>query len=311
MKVVAKIGREDIATVYIAENQGENLIEFVESLQPPLPREKKWVLTISTLYGCPVGCRFCDAGGYYQGKLSTGEILYQIDYLIKERYQDKQVAVEKLKIQFARTGEPSFNENVLEVLRLLPELYDAPGLMISFSTIAPRGTEKFLGKLLRIKNENYVGKFQFQFSLHTTNEALRDWLIPMNKWSFKQMAEFGQAFHQPGDRKITLNFALSEGMPVDSHVLLDYFDPSLFLIKITPVNPTFQARKNHILSYVRPDREKYEIIEALKQAGYEVILSIGELEENWIGSNCGQYVTAYKNAGESLEGGFVYDIRKL
>ena len=81
MRIVAKTGREDIAVVYVAELENGKYIEFAESLQPPFPREKKWVLTISTLYGCPVGCRFCDAGSFYQGKLSTHQILSQIDYL--------------------------------------------------------------------------------------------------------------------------------------------------------------------------------------------------------------------------------------
>ena len=63
MKVVASAGRDDLAMVYIARNDAGQYIEFVESLQPPLPLEKKWVLIVSCLYGCPFSCRFCDAGG--------------------------------------------------------------------------------------------------------------------------------------------------------------------------------------------------------------------------------------------------------
>ena len=66
MKILAKTGTEDVAIVYIAEMDNGRLVEFVESVQPPIPREKKWVLIVSTLYGCPVGCRFCDAGEYYE-----------------------------------------------------------------------------------------------------------------------------------------------------------------------------------------------------------------------------------------------------
>jgi 23S rRNA (adenine2503-C2)-methyltransferase len=33
-----------------------------------------------------------------------------------------------------------------------------------------------------------------------------------------------------------------------------------------------------------------ELISAFRREGFEVILSIGELEENRIGSNCGQYI---------------------
>lgn len=311
MRVIAQTGDEDIAMVYIAEPKEGKLIEFAESLQPPLPREKKWVLTISTLYGCPARCLFCDAGGYYQGKLSAGEMIFQIDYMVKKRFWGGKVPVEKFKIQFARMGEPSFNLNVLDVLERLPELYDACGLIPSLSTIAPKGTNRFFERLLEIKKRLYGRNFQFQFSLHTTDEKTRDWLIPVNKWSFEKMAEYGEAFHQSKERKITLNFALAEGMPVDAKVLLRYFTPDIFLIKITPVNPTYQASQNKIFSRIKPNKEKYEIIDRLKEAGYEVILSLGELEENRIGSNCGQYITAYKKAKESVLGGYTYDLQKL
>ena len=310
MRIVATTGREDIAIVYVAELERGKYIEFAESLQPPFPREKKWVLTISTLYGCPVGCRFCDAGGFYQGKLSTHQILAQIDYFIKKRFPHQPVSVEKFKIQFARTGEPSFNNNVLDVLECLPEQYDAPGLIPSISTVAPSGRDRFFERLLAIKKRKYGKKFQFQFSLHTTDEQMRNWLIPIRKWTFEKMVEYADAFYEQGDRKITLNFALSDGLPVDADVLLQHFTPEQFLIKVTPVNPTYQAMKNNILSLL-PDQRGYEIVEMLRAAGYEVILSIGELEENYIGSNCGQYITAFQKTRTPVKGGYTYSLQRV
>ncbi|MBM3324537.1 MAG: radical SAM protein, partial [Calditrichaeota bacterium] len=38
----------------------------------------------------------------------------------------------------------------------------------------------------------------------------------------------------------------------------------------------------------------------LQEAGYEVLLSIGELTENDIGSNCGQHITNFLRAGTSI-----------
>ena len=291
MKILAKTGTEEIAMVYMAEMSNGKLIEFVESVQPPIPREKKWVLIVSILYGCPVGCRFCDAGEYYQGKLSKNEIISQIDYLIERRFKERKVPIEKFKIQFARMGDPAFNQNVLDVLEELPKRYDAPGLLPTISTIAPRGTDRFFERLLNIKKTLYKEMFQLQFSIHTTDIEMRNWLIPVGKWDFEKIAEYGTAFYRKGERKITLNFALADGMPVNPDVLLHHFSPDKFLIKITPVNPTCRAIKNEISSHIIPDKEKYEIIEKLKDVGYEVLLSIGELEENHIGSNCGQYIT--------------------
>ena len=86
MKVIAKSGKEDLAVVYIAKMRNDCFVEFAESVQPPLPRTKKWVLIISSLFGCPIGCSFCDGGTTYKGKLSKEEILSQIDFLIKKRF---------------------------------------------------------------------------------------------------------------------------------------------------------------------------------------------------------------------------------
>lgn len=321
MNILAKAGREDIAIIYIAEmgpkDCGGNgrIVEFVESVQPPIPRNEKWVLIISTLYGCPVGCAFCDAGNSYRGKLSKDDMLSQIDFLIMNRFGERKVPVEKFKIQFARMGEPALNENVLDVLSELPDLYDAPGLMPSVSTIAPKRTDGFFERLLEIKRDIYKGRFQLQFSIHTTDSEKRDKLIPVKKWDFEKIADYGKRFYTDDGRKITLNFALAEGMPVDPDILLDHFSPDKFIIKITPINPTFSAKKNKIASHILPDEEDYEIIDQLKAAGYEVILSIGEILENDIGSNCGQHVMNYlkekEKNNEVVTGGYTYPLIDL
>ncbi|MCX6826998.1 MAG: radical SAM protein [candidate division Zixibacteria bacterium] len=308
MKIIAKIGRDDIATVYIAETEGGKLIEFVDAVQPPLPREKKWVLIVSTLYGCPVHCRFCDAGTNYQGKISAEDIIGQIDFLVKNRFRDGKITADKFKIQFARMGEPSFNPNVLEILDSLTDLYDAPGLMPALSTIGPTGTTGFLKRLIDIKKKHYVGRFQFQFSLHTTDEKLREWLMPVKLMSFEEMADYGKSFFEISDRKIALNFALTERLSIDPEILLQYFNPEIFLIKLTPMNPTHQALKNRI-SNALPGNGRCKIADLLRSIGYEVIISVGELEENNIGSNCGQYVTAHRLAGEEIKNGYTYNLQ--
>ncbi len=315
MKVTAAMGREEVAVVYIAELTGGREIEFVESVQPPLPREEKWVLLVSTLSGCPVKCLMCDAGGSYRGKLSKKEIFAQIDYLVKNRFPDGQVPAAKFKIQFARMGEPAFNSDVLEVLGGLPARYRAPGLLPSLSTIAPRGTEAFFEELLRIKRKHYSGgRFQLQFSIHTTDPDLRDRLIPARKWSFAQIAEYGEKFFEEGDRKITLNFALAREAPLDASFLSRYFSPEAFLVKITPLNPTHRARESELSSYIDPDcpdGDARDVLQQLRAAGYEVLLSIGELEENRIGSNCGQYVRRHLGATDEIDGGYTYCDRRI
>ncbi len=314
MKIIATSENPDIATVYLADLGEERLIEFVESVQPPIPREDKWVLIISTLQGCPVGCLICDAGQFYHGRLSEAELWAQLDYLVKTRYPDSKVPANKFKIQFARMGEPAFNPAVLAVLQQLPKRYDAPGLLPSLSTIAPAGVNSFFDQLLEVKQKFYPrGNFQLQFSLHSTDNEYRDKLIPVKKWSFTDIARYGERFHQPGDRKITLNFVITKNAPLAPEVLKNYFDPAIYLIKLTPLNPTYRSQEHGLESAIDPYNESTgsPITIALEKAGYEVILSIGEPEENLIGSNCGQYIQTHLRQETALADGYSYPVNRI
>ena len=188
----------------------------------------------------------------------------------------------------------------------MPERYDAPTFVPSLSTIAPAKTEAWFERLLDIRPRVYGPKFQMQFSIHTTNLEQREKLIPMPKWSFDQMAAFGEKFYRQGDRKIGLNFALADSSECSPDVLLNHFDPDRYVIKITPLNPTYRASKNKLGTYIDPNRPmaSYPIVDRVREAGYEVILNIGEVSENQIGSNCGQYVARYEQAERELSNGY-------
>ena len=312
MKILAKTGNSDLATVYMADMGSGRLIEFVEARQPPYSRAERWILMVSTLYGCPVKCLFCDAGGGYRGKPSAEEILMQIDTMVDEWFPNGIIPASKFKIQFARMGEPSLNMAVLEALEELPRRYHTVGLMPSVSTIAPIGTDSFFERLIDVKDRLYAdGRFQFQYSVHTTDVVLRDQLIPVRKWDFARMAAYGEKFYRAGDRKITLNFALAADSPIEASVLTQYFDPARYLVKLTPVNPTSRATQNNLASRIDPSRPEtaVSVTRSLTEAGYDVIVSIGEAEENEIGSNCGQYVLNYLESGQVVEGGYSYQVR--
>ncbi|RLD82567.1 MAG: radical SAM protein [Bacteroidetes bacterium] len=311
MRVISKTQEHEIASVFVAENGDGKLIEFVESTQPPMVISKKWVIIVSTLFGCPVDCKFCDAGGDYKGKLSAADIFFQIDYLVNHRFPSGVPETDKFKVQFARMGEPSFNPAVLEVLEQFPGKYPIDNFVASLSSIAPHGTDNFFEELLRIKKGLYDQSFQLQFSVHSTDVEQRNMLMPVTKWSFGKMAAYGERFYSEGGKKITLNFALGKDNILDPHTLKQYFDPDIFLVKLTPVNPTFKARLNNIDSLIVRGEKEYPVVDGLKAVGYEVILSIGEWEENKIGSNCGQYIKALDESCHVPEGSYSYKLKDV
>ncbi len=293
MKLVSKQGRDDLAVVYVAKSEGGNLVEFVETLHNPLPREEKLIITISTLYGCPVNCTICDAGPYYMGRLSKEAMFWQIDQVLSKYYPDSIIPVKKLKVHFTRMGEPSFNMAVLDVINEFDWYFKAPGFLPSISSIAPKGSEKFFDELLKLKNEKFSGgRFQLQFSIHTTNEKKRDEMMPVKKWSFQIIAEYGERFKNAGDRKITLSFAPSFENEIDPVVIKKYFNPSDFLIKLTPLNATDNASKNNLKSVISHESSENteKLLADFNSMGYEVIIVKNSLDEIKIGSTCGQNI---------------------
>ncbi len=292
-----------LAAVFVARLSDGACVEFVESVQPPVPLSEKWVNIVSVLRGCPVKCAFCDAGGTFAGIVSAEEMLAQIDHLVTRRFPDRVVPVPKWKIQFARMGDPAFNPEVVRVIETVGQRYRAPGFHPSVSTIGPASCDRFFEDLLDVKRRLAFGpRFQLQFSLHTTCETARRSLIPVRLWSFSQIAAYGERWFSPGDRRITLNFALQEGVPFEPARLLEVFSPERFLLKITPVNPTRSSRDNGIRSAVdaQDPANNQWILERCEAAGYRHLLSIGELAENRVGSNCGMYLDAFQSVSSSL-----------
>lgn len=280
MKVIEEHGKPGLATVYVAKTE-QGLVEFTQALDRPLPKEKKFVIIVSTLYGCPVNCLMCDAGKEYHGRVSKEDILAQINHVIQKNFPEG-INCEKLKIHFSRVGEPAYNIDVLEAIKELP-----PQAMPCVSTIAPATQTEFFEELLKVKEQRK--SFQLQFSIHTTDAKKRDEVIPVKKWSFDEINEYGERFVKEGDRKVTLNFATIKGNAIDPKTINKHFNPKKFLVKVTPVNPNESVKEHGLESFVDPEKpEVKELFQELEENGFETILSIGDLEENKVKSNCGQ-----------------------
>jgi len=297
---------ENLSKVFVAELEEGRLIEFVESVQPPRKISEKWVLIISTLAGCPVKCLMCDAGYYFKGKLSSEEMIAQIEFLVNDKFPSGELKTGMFKIQFARLGEPAMNINVIDVLKWLPVKYAGINILPSISSIAPKGFDLFFEKLISVRQSTYRDKdFQMQFSIHTTDFELRNKIIPVKKMSFDEMAVIGKKMFREGFRKIALNFALMKDSPLEVDVLRKYFSPELFMIKLTPINPTYSKLRNEVESFFNAYKEdKNYLVEEIKSAGYDVILSIGEKDENLVGSNCGQFIVSHLNNEYKLCDGY-------
>ena len=290
MKILSEQGNPDLARVFIAELDDGHKIEFVESIQPPRTKQEKWVNVISTMVGCPVACKMCDAGGGFARHLTAGEMHQQLSILTRETFPGG-ISTKMWKVQLARMGEPTLNPAVLEFLRQLADMQHE-NLVISLSTVGPANCAPFIQELKKIKDAGFAGKFQLQFSIHSTDDEARHRLIPIKSLILPEIAALGRQFRNPGDKKITLNFIVMKDVPIDTERIAKLFDGKNFLIKLTPLNPTYRASYFKIHPGFDPEKPEtiQKLISEFETKGFEVILSIGEMEENQIGSNCGQYL---------------------
>ena len=293
MEILREEGLDEVARVFVwCPRAGEpGLVEFVDGLDTRYCREEKWIINVSTQIGCPVRCRFCDAGGEFRGNLTADEMLAQVRFVV-QRHRDTAAMCAKLKVHFARMGEPALNDAVPDAMERLPEEIATPGLWACIATVTPQRRDAWFDRLIHTAHAVFPQRFQLQFSVNSTDEAMRRWLMPYPIEPMARIAEYGERFYRPGDRKPVLNFALAEAVPFDAAVIAGTFDPSVFAVKLTPLNPTAQGKRSGMKTILRESRQEQiaKPLADLNEAGFEVIVSIGDEREDLVGSNCGQAV---------------------
>jgi 23S rRNA (adenine2503-C2)-methyltransferase len=261
-----------------------------------LPLEEKWVITVSTQYGCSSVCRFCDVPKVAAGKnvknATYHDLMRQVELGLS--LHPEVTHSKRLNIHYARMGEPSFNNDVIvSAARLKSKYGDRFHVHPVVSTMMPNhnlNLKKFIKHWIFIKNELYEGNAGLQLSINSTNEEERDRMFCRNALSLKEISEIMKPY-SPVGRKFTLNFAVAD-YEINPDVLLKYFDPDTFIIKLTPMHKTKMALKNNIKT-IGDYTEFYpykEYEENLKKAGYDVLVFIASIEEDLGRITCGNAI---------------------
>lgn len=261
--------------------------------QTLLPLTEKWVITISTQYGCSMGCTFCDVPKVGPGKNATFTDLIKQVIVGVNLYPS--VRSKRLNIHFARMGEPTWNPNVLDAAKWIHEHIGPEHEVVHpvVSTMMPCRNiwlKTFIHAWMRIKNRLYRGDAGLQISINSTSERERSTMFHGNACNLMQISKIMKGI-VPYGRKITLNFAVAE-WEIDPEVLLQYFNPEFYVIKLTPMHKTITALDNGIKT-VGDYTESYPYEhheEALKKAGYDVLVFIASREEDEGRITCGNAI---------------------
>jgi 23S rRNA (adenine2503-C2)-methyltransferase len=202
-------------------------------------------------------------------------------------------------------GEPSYNPAVLDCGKWIRQhLYRNDNGQFQYvahpvvSTMMPKRNEwlkTFIHTWMRIKNRVFEGNAGLQLSINSTSDAERESMFNHQALPLWGIAKVMDGI-VPFGRKITLNFAVAE-YEIDPSVLLRYFDPAHYIIKLTPMHKTVKCAENKIKTVGDyTTYHPYKLYEAaLKQAGYDVLVFIASAEEDLGRITCGNAILAGTN----------------
>lgn len=271
-------------------------IKHVEH-QQMLPLTEKWVITISTQYGCSMNCKFCDVPKVGPGINATYDDLKN-QIITGLKLHPEIHSTKRLNVHYARMGEPTWNDAVLEFTRnMRKELYPYIGKSLIHpvvSTMLPKYNKnlvKYLNDWMEIKNYDFRGDAGLQFSINSTSDAEREEMFSGNSLSLSEISEIGRNIDFPKGRKITLNFAVA-GYEVDAEKLRGLFNPDKFVVKLTPMHKTHTDIENGIETdgdYTTMYPYQH-IEEELKRVGFDVLVFIASEYEDLGRITCGNAI---------------------
>ncbi len=276
-------------------------INGVPNTSPLLPLEEKWVITISSQYGCSMNCSFCDVPKVGSGINATEEDMVQQVFSAMKLHPE--VSHGRINLHYARMGEPTWNPAVLDSVMWLRSLLEGSfNFHPVVSTMMPRknvGLEDFLVSWLLEKN-GANGDAGLQISINTTDINTRALTMPESHNIYEISSIMSKVLTRVGKvkgRKITLNFALTEA-EVDASLIRILFDPSIFLCKLTPMHKTDAVVKEGMITDEGYDHfYPYEKVEQdLIKEGFDVIVFIPSRDEDESKITCGNALLSTKGS---------------
>lgn len=187
-----------------------------------IPEDGRGTLCVSSQAGCAVGCRFCSTG--HQGfsrNLSTAEIVGQLWYA-EHKLRAASGASERVisNVVMMGMGEPMQNYSALvPSLRVMLDDH-AYGLSRRRVTVSTSGVVPMMD---RLANDCPVA---LAVSLHASNDALRDSLVPLNKkYPLDELLAACMRYLEFAPRDfLTLEYCMLDGVndsPADALALVD------------------------------------------------------------------------------------------
>ncbi len=252
---------------------------------------------VSTQLGCKMKCTFCASGKSFARNLTAGEVVEQVAWIERSlRAKRSNLEASRLlcrsaprndakrlisNIVFMGMGEPLDNfEAVMKALRILQAEW-------GFGLGPRRITLSTVGVIPKIEEfvERMEGRVRLSVSLHTSDGAKRNELVPVNRrHSLKELVKTLQKIHTRLKREITFEYTLLQGVNdslEEAKGVVKIAKPLGAKVNLIPYNPIREAE------FKRPSKERIEAFRNyLHKAGVRV--TVRQTAGRDIDAACGQ-----------------------
>ena len=217
------------------------------------PKSKeRLTVCVSSQVGCPMACDFCATGkGGFIRNLAKHEIIDQV-LTVQEDFQ-RRVS----NIVFMGMGEPLLNtENVVGAIKSLNEDVGIGQRLMTLSTVGIPGRIRQLAE--------YQLQVTLAVSLHASNQALREQLIPTaRRYPLDALIAECREYVQLTGRRLTFEYILLSGLndlPEHAVELAGHLRGFQTHVNLIPYNPIQEV------DYKRPTHQRVQAFaDALKQ----------------------------------------------
>ena len=223
-------------------------------------------LCVSSQVGCTLNCTFCHTGTQpLVRNLTAAEIVAQVQVCRDDLGEWPSPAGEERQLSnivFMGMGEPLYN--LPAVADAIEVISDNEGIALSRRRI----TISTSGVVPEIPNAGDKTQAMLAISLHATNDALRDELVPLNRrYPIKELLDAMRAY--PGlsnARRVTFEYVMLKGVndsPAEAKALVKLISGVPAKINLIPFNPWPGS------AYECSDRKAIETFAAIvNRAGY-------------------------------------------
>jgi len=291
--VVGDHTAEDGTRKWLVKVDGANAVESVF-----IPEPNRGTLCISSQAGCILDCAFCSTGKQgFNRNLTTAEIIGQLWIAARELRRSGSGERAVTNVVLMGMGEPLLNlGNVIPALRLMLD-DNAYGLSRRRVTVSTSGV---VSEMDRLRDECPVA---LAVSLHASNDALRDRLVPVNrKFPIRELLAACRRYLERAPRDfITFEYVMLEGINdaiSDARGLVDIAKQVSCKFNLIPFNP-FPGSE---LRRSSPDRIR-RFAEVVQRAG--ITVTTRRTRGDDIDAACGQLAGDVRDRTRRTRGGTI------